>query len=912
MKKIVLFIFQLLLFATGIQAQSSVDSATVGFSLKWPRAEKIALIATFNNFNPEQDLLTGPDSTGTWHLQKKLPYGKYEYRFLIDDEIYLRDPENPNFGGTHSNSVLYLDPPQKPGLKLLSPLPGEMVTHLPLDLKIRFLPGNETDKIDSKNSLFTIDGVKFRPQYDRSARLIHETFRQLPEGRHSLEIRVEDRKKNRTRVLRTLFIVNVRNQPPVAEAGYSLFCRPAESVHLNAGLSFDPDLNNLTEFRWAPLQPYAGFAQDSLENSPFPLVRFTAPGDYRFTLSVSDGRLWSVPDTVTVHCRPFARTFAQFRLDTADVPAFLPLKSVTVAGEFNRWKPDADSLAPEENGRFWSLQKPAAPGKYEYKFVLNGDRWIADPANPRQVEDGWNGVNSVVTVDSFFHVSPHWDFALSADGIRINNRQGFPFSLLADDNNPQTVAVGDSLLQIQRSMPGHYFFYALTDSAGACRRPKNFLINNKGAGQAALADFHQSPGWAAEAVTYQIFLRRFAPDSSVSGTLDFLRQKLDYLQELGVTCVWLMPVMPSPTEHGYTPVDYFGIEKDYGTLADFDSLVAEIHRRDMKIFFDFIANHSSDQHPYFLSAWWNPASAFRDWYIWNGARQYDFHNDWDQLPNLNYENPNVRHFMLQAADFWILHGVDGFRCDAAWGVPHDFWKDFRRRVKSRNPQVVLLDEVLPRDPAFHELEFDMSYDTDFYGNVLDVFSGRKSAAGLRFGLEKTQLNYPPEVVDFRYIENQDMDRFIAKFGPEAARAAATLLFTLPGMPLVYYGQEVGMTEMRGPMRWELVGNEMYRFYKKLIHLRRSEPAFTAKTLEFVPTSAADNVLAYFRKSGGSNFLVVINFSGAAQQVTVGKKLPVKMEYILGARDFGPGIHYMNPAEMALNPYDFVILQIPSF
>ncbi len=901
-------LFLLLFLTTRFEPVFPADSLRVTFRLKWERpAKKIALIGSFNQFNKNVDLLQGPDSAGVWWLEKKLPFGTYEYRFLVDDKIYLRDPENPFYGGKHSNSLLYLDPPEKPHIELIEPLPGQRVTELPLPVKIRFQPGTQSPQPDVTRSICRIDGQAYDLKYLPGEKLLQAVAGNLHEGEHRLKIAVQDEKGNRARELQSIFVVNARNQPPVAEAGYSQFCRVGERIRLNGGLSCDPDLDDLTDFRWCVLDNPAAVDFDSTQNTPFPFAYFRQPGNYRVELRVSDGTVWSKPDTTTVFCADFPQTTASFHLKETKVPQYLPLHSVTVAGEFNRWQAAADSLSDADHDGVWTLTRSLRPGQYEYKFVLNGEHWIPDPENPRQVEDGWEGVNSVLQVHPFFPDSISWRLLPGERGVRIENSLNRPFRLWQDANNPVQIPFSNDSLLTAELPGGNYFIYFTLREKDRLRPPAAFLLKKSDSGAIRILDFRQSPGWARSAVTYLIYLQAFGPDSVHPGTLKYLRQKLDYLQNLGVTCLWLMPIMESPTEHGYTPTDYFSIEKNYGTLADFDSLIADLHHRGMKLIFDFVANHTSDQHPYFLSAWWNPHSMFRHWYLWDGPRQYRFHNDWDQLPNLNYDNPNVRNYILKVAKFWIDRGVDGFRCDAAWGVPHDFWKDFRRRVKSWNPQVVLLDEVLPRDPAYHDLEFDMSYDTDFYGNVLDVFRGRKSVQALRFGLRKTRINYPPQVVDFRYLENQDMPRFIAQFGEDATRAAATLLFTLPGMPLVYYGQEIGLQETRQPMRWEEVGNRLYRFYRELIRLRREHPAFTSRQLNFLDTSHPRRVLAYLREGGGERFLVLINFS--SREVLTKVKNPPEGNYsfVFSSPDATFEPLQFSTSEIHLPGYGYLIL-----
>jgi len=196
----------------------------------------------------------------------------------------------------------------------------------------------------------------------------------------------------------------------------------------------------------------------------------------------------------------------------------------------------------------------------------------------------------------------------------------------------------------------------------------------------------------------------------------------------------------------------------------------------------------------------------------------------------------------------------------AWGVPHDFWKLFRRKLKSNHPDFLLLNETLPRSPLYHDNEFDMSYDTDFYGNLLDVFRRRKPVTAIQTGIDKTNLNYPEQALSLRYIENHDMERFISQFDNTSTKLAATLIFTLPGTPLMLYGQEWGMTDRLPQMDWNSSDNSLYDFYHKLILLRRNHSCLRRGQLIKVPTNHDDKVYAYARIDDNTKFLIIMNFS----------------------------------------------------
>jgi len=837
----------------------------------------VAVVGSFNHWSDSLDVLSKIPGSGKWILKKWLPFGEYQYRFKINGKQFVKDSTNDQYGGPHSNSLLLVMPPEYPGYRFVYPLPGNVIKGAPFELKIRVWPGQHR-KISRKRSQLLLDGKPVRFKYHKKDSLFVARIAEIGDGVHHLWLRIEDNKHLKSRPDSLIFLVNIKNKAPVADAGNSAVYPVRHRIALDGGLSYDPDYQDLTDFRWNFLNSRWQAAARRLD-APFPEVIFSDSGKIVYSLQVKNDKNWSRPDTTVAWAYPFREDTAVFRLKTSDLPPSLSgVKSVAVAGEFNHWDKRRHQMHPTSAGRIWSLRIPLRPGEYEYKFLINDTLWLPDPANPRKIADGWGGFNSILSISkpTRGRLRGGWRLVrkfllFQTDSLPANSRVDW----IGDMKNPVPALRGKlsgMRLNFNKLAVGSYFFYRIFQKFDKVVEKKTYLLRNKGHGQLEVMDFNRAPEWSRDAVAYQIFPRRFGPDSSRSGTLQDINSRLDYLQQLGINCVWLMPVLDGPTEHGYGPSNFFKIEKDYGTLADFSRLIKALHNRKMRLIFDFVANHTSDQHPYFRSAWLNPASAFRNWYIWRGQRKYDYYNDWDDLPNLNYANPNVRNFMLKVARFWAEQGVDGFRADAAWGVPHSFWKDLRRAVKVINPDFVLLDEVLPRDVSFHNEEFDMSYDTDFYGNLLDVFNRRKPLSALIYGMEKTPRNYPEGIVDFRYIENQDLPRFIAQFGPGPLRIASALLLTAPGMPLIYYGQELGLRKKRPQMRWNLVRNPYFNWYRQLISLRKEYRALRRGKIVFLQNSAPDRVMSFMRISGHEKIYVFLNFSGQEIQVQLTPKV----------------------------------------
>src|SRR5690554_4372061 len=200
-----------------------------------------------------------------------------------------------------------------------------------------------------------------------------------------------------------------------------------------------------------------------------------------------------------------------------------------------------------------------------------------------------------------------------------------------------------------------------------------------------------SPTWYKDTVFYQIYARAYK-DGNNDGHGDFkgLLTKLDYLQQLGVDCIWLMPMYPSPLiDDGYDVADFYGIHEDYGDLEDFQAVIDGIHQRGMKVIIDIVVNHTSDQHPWFIESRSSKTNPKRDWYVWSDTDQkyrdariifldietsnwtfdpitgeYYWHRFYSQQPDLNYDNPEVQQELLDIIDFWMEKGIDGFRVDA--------------------------------------------------------------------------------------------------------------------------------------------------------------------------------------------------------------------------------------------------------
>lgn len=834
-------------------------------------AKSVHVVGDFNGWSRTSTPMADPDGDGIWEAKVQLAPGIYQYRYLIDDGIWIKDPTNPVWEGEYSNSVLSVTDPAVPQLKILRPIYGECFFNEPIEIALQYIDGEGRHGLDLAATQVLINGQPKKFNFNIKTNRIECRLQGMDDGEYVLEISAADRAGNSAAPLRSFFWVNQHNQSPTLDAGHTMIAWVNHPVTLNQWVGADLDNDPLQHYQWKMLAKPVG-SRAKLNNSwiPFPSFKPDKIGRYVFSLRISDGRLWSNVDSVDVFVFDQQDHPVQFQLFESAVRARYQTSITTaaVAGEFNRWSATANPMNDRDHDGVWTAWLDLDPGEYEYKFVVNDSLWLPDPENPRQVSDGWNGLNSILTVSSYRPIARAnaklvpGKIIIDASASSSPLGKSLDFSWIQDIKNPKRFplsAAETMRFPIPHQAGNYYFYLVATDKHGGSALQK--LVLSVDRDLVRIRGYGDSPDWARDVIIYEIFVRQFTPSGDLQGVIE----KLDYLKDLGINCIWLMPIWEGPTRHGYGPSDFFQIESDYGTLEDFKTLVSAAHNAGIKIILDFIANHTSDQHPYFLAAYHFPASPFRDWFRWRSDKKrsyyaYEFHNDWDTLPNLNYENPNVRQYILSAANYWASLGVDGFRCDVAWGVPHDFWRVFRRSLKKNYPDLLLIDEVLPRSPAYHRDQFDMSYDTDFYGNLLDVMRKRKPLSAIDYGLNKTKKNYPEEALDFRYIENHDMDRFITQFGLNRTKLAAALLLTIPGTPLIYYGQEQGLTEKTPPMDWKQAETDLFQFYRKLIHLRRRHLCLRRGDMMKVATNAELDVYAFLRKHGEEQVLVVLNFS----------------------------------------------------
>ncbi|MEM7624255.1 MAG: alpha-amylase family glycosyl hydrolase [Planctomycetota bacterium] len=452
--------------------------------------------------------------------------------------------------------------------------------------------------------------------------------------------------------------------------------------------------------------------------------------------------------------------------------------------------------------------------------------------------------------------------------------------------------------------------------------------------------------WWQDAVFYEIFVRSFGDSSQGPlandgvGDLRGLIERLDYLndgdpdttRDLGVTGIWLMPIMQSPSYHGYDTVDYYRIDDEYGTNEDFKELVRECHARGIKVIIDLVLNHCSSQHPWFVDAQ-RPGSDKRDWFIWsptkptykgpwgqtvwhdapNGSGEAFYGQFWHGMPDLNFRHPPVTEELNKIVRFWLEEmGADGFRLDAIRllvengkaqeNTPetHAWLRDFFDLYKSINPDAFTVGEVWSGSEIVTRYvgdQMDVAFEFSLSYAITNAVKEKRAAPVLERMQTVTEL-YPLGMYA-TFLRNHDEPRTAHELGGDlrAAGLAATIQFALPGVPFVYYGEEIGMSatkhaeggdaNVRTPMQWTAPdsGNDrtadpgfsradawrgllpdrpianvqtqhrqpdsLLNLYRRLARLRHAHPALRIGTYTPIQTSR-DDVLAFRRTFAGNN------------------------------------------------------------
>lgn len=424
-----------------------------------------------------------------------------------------------------------------------------------------------------------------------------------------------------------------------------------------------------------------------------------------------------------------------------------------------------------------------------------------------------------------------------------------------------------------RSKPG----LNLWQTKGAMKKSSNFtrfslvaLLASAANLEALAEDFstleaRRAPAWLRDGAIYEIFPRDFSNEGNFNG----ITARLDELKDLGVNVLWLMPIHPigeklrkGAAGSPYAVRDYYAINPDYGTEADLKRLVAEAHKRDLKVIIDIVANHT---------AWDSVLMKHPEYYKRDAdGKVIPPVPEWTDVAGLNYDNPELCAAMIAMLKHWIdpaTFDLDGFRCDVASMVPTHFWEQARAELEKVKPDLMMLAEA--SKPDLLVKAFDIDYAWPLHGTLNEVLLNGAPASEFKRSWEETRSQFPRGALHMRISDNHDEARAVARFGIKGALAASALMFSLDGVPLLYNGMEVGDATESGdpalfeklPIFWHPKGRPALRdIYRDLIQLRKANPAFRNDRVVWLHNSDEANLVTLMRADEKHEFVIVINFS----------------------------------------------------
>jgi glycosidase len=372
----------------------------------------------------------------------------------------------------------------------------------------------------------------------------------------------------------------------------------------------------------------------------------------------------------------------------------------------------------------------------------------------------------------------------------------------------------------------------------------------------------RSADWVRDAVIYCVYLRSFSPEGTFAG----LERRLPELKDMGVTVLWLMPIHPVGEKHRkgklgspYAVRDYYAINPEFGTMQDFKHLLNAVHRQRMRLIIDPVANHTAwdsklmEQHP--------------EWFTHDSTGAIVSPNpDWTDVADLDYSHLGLRGYMIEMMRWWVKDvGIDGFRCDVAELVPTDFWEEARERLNRIKPVLMLSEGSIPEH---HVKAFDITYSWTIYDVLGPLLKGELPLSTLDNIFRMERLQYPSGAIRLRFNTNHDKNMRDApaalRYGPEGLKLTAAFVSTIPGVPLIYTGEEVGNT--RKLSLFEKVSVDWSRprtmetLYKTLFRLRGEHKALSRGDMVRVPSANSTRVYAFFRVAGVDKILAVFNFA----------------------------------------------------
>lgn len=649
---------------------------------------------------------------------------------------------------------------------------------------------------------------------------------------------------------------------------------------------------------------------------------------------------------------------------------------VSVGGVFNDWYAERNPMSFDANRQLWTLDIPLEPGRYAYKFVLNASQWILDPANPLREDDGQGNVNSILVLLPKEYAQPAraGDGKITAAGIRHEplDKQSFwdrgvlRLVVRVRPNDVQRVVIvpeGGKPVTARVSGVNEVFETRLAELPWDRAKPLEYRVKIvDGAKFLWLGPYRLDPQkypivtppkWVENTVFYQIFPDRFANGSRANdlggevswnaaptwwnyfgGDFAGIRSKIGYLEDLGIGAIYLNPIFESKSNHRYDTRNYERVDPRLGTNDEFAELSRVLESHGIRTVLDGVFGHTgTDFHAFANLREQGANSRYKDWYhpygfpiVMDPRPNYMAWYGFPSMPKLNHANPEVQAMVRSVVQGWMRRArVHGWRLDTANEVDPSFWRQFRKDVKSQDPNAWIVGETWGAAHGWLQGDqWDSAMNYPFRDLAIRFFAqDRIGAKAFLQGAVAQVESHPPQVARnlLNALSTHDTPRFLALAGedPRRLRLATVALMTWVGAPSIYYGDELGMSGGADPnnrraMRWDLVSpkNKTLDWTRRLVRLRNHLDVL--KSGDLIPVFADDSTrtLAYARRLDRDVAVVVLNASSRARSLTV--PLPAALRgRLTGASDllFGTSVR-VSPGQVRLTlpPFGAAVLARP--
>lgn len=421
------------------------------------------------------------------------------------------------------------------------------------------------------------------------------------------------------------------------------------------------------------------------------------------------------------------------------------------------------------------------------------------------------------------------------------------------------------------------------------------------------------PDWVKNAVIYEVNVRQYTPE----GTFKAFDQRLPALKELDVDILWFMPIYPIGEKERkgtlgsyYSIKDYKAVNPEFGTAEDFKTTVQKAHDTGFKVILDWVANHTSRDH-----AW---VTEHSDWYKKDSLDKIIAPFDWTDVAQLDYENKDMRAAMIDAMKYWVSEfDIDGFRCDVAGMVPVDFWEDARMQLDAVKPVFMLAEDEEKGELC--NKAFDANYGWGMHHLMSEVYKGKKNASDIAIMQQNIDSVFSKDAMKMNFVTNHDENSWngtvTEKFG-KGEKAFAVLTYTLPGMPLIYSGQEANIQNRlkffeKDPIVWS--DTTLIGFYKNLNAIKHKNealfnPPYGGKFI-VMANSSPNQVLSFLRKTERETILVMTNLSSKPAQVEINNESAFGDYANVTSSVASDNIKIEKNGKVSLEPWGYYVLRL---